>query len=247
MKNTYLHTDLNIKDVDASGKFQPAVPVKSDMAIFQRPEDTQRDIVAIKNETVIALNELSKEIKETRDGVIAFLVSISPEVQEARRRWYRAKPEQTGRVGVYEKWEKADPELLELPTIKEAKLKVAEIQARLSEAQGDLDRLQSEGTPRSKYVGSLIKATSTVNALAAAMERSTIEEIVYNTYKTRDLTRVPEQAINNARAHPNVLKYVGFKVTGLDPLKDSFGDAELSGAHARVNVAINKLIELITG
>jgi hypothetical protein len=119
MKNTYLHTDLNIKDVDASGKFQPAVPVKSDMAIFQRPEDTQRDIVAIKNETVIALNELSKEIKETRDGVIAFLVSISPEVQEARRRWYRAKPEQTGRVGVYEKWEKADPELLELPTIKE--------------------------------------------------------------------------------------------------------------------------------
>jgi hypothetical protein len=151
MQNTHLHTNVNVIDVDASGLFQPNGPTKTDAPVFSKPGE-HRDIQNIRNETLIALAQLQEDLKATRDDLIAFTVIMSPEVHEARRAWYRSKPERTGRAGVYEKWEKADPELQDLESVRAAKRKVAEIQAQLTEAQAELDRLEVEGTPRGKYM-----------------------------------------------------------------------------------------------
>jgi|HubBroStandDraft_6_1064221.scaffolds.fasta_scaffold4488868_1 hypothetical protein len=87
-----------------------------------------------------------------------------------------------------------------------------------------------------------MRATSLVNSLAAGMSRATLENIVFTIYRTLEITHIPAQAIENAKIHPDVIRFAGIKVFGLDPLRDSFGDAELSAVHSRIIHMVNKLV-----
>lgn len=59
------------------------------------------------------------------------------------------------------------------------------------------------------------------------------------------MSRLPKSIVDSARFNPDAIKFGIRFIRPLDPLRDSFGDAELCSAHERTVRAINKLIELI--
>lgn len=229
---------------DASHIFQPGGPTVTDVT----PTSPQQhiDINAIRHQVLNTLQECLNDLASTKDQFAEYKASLGPDIEEQRKSWYRSKPEDTGR-GEQQRWKDADPEVQALDAVREAKKKVEQARVQLSEAESQLAHLQSQGSPRAKYVTALHRATSMCNAASAQMERVTVEDIIHGTYGTTDLATVPLQAISNARIHPQVIRFQRQRITGLDPSRDAYGDLELSAANSRIIAGANNLIAVLKG
>jgi hypothetical protein len=239
-----INTDLQSQNIDVSHLVQPNGPVKADARVATKPEHV--DFRVIRNESLIRLAELIEELKKAAEAFSEFKSKITLATEEARRQWYRRNPGFAGRSDAYAQWEASDPELIELPAVVAAKIRVQNLKAQLADAESELSKLQTEGTPRAKYTRALVGAWTVINAVASGLKQAAFEDILFTLYKTSDLTLIPEQAVTNARVHPDVHRWNRFRSAQLlDPLRTEFGAAELSTAHMRAERLVEQLSEII--
>ena len=163
------------KNIDVSGAYQPDGPVKADVTVAKKPEHV--DFRVVRNESLIRLEELIEELKSSKEHFQCFKSKLSPGIEEARRSWYRKKPVEHGRNSAESvAWANSDPELKDLPGIRAAELRVSNLKAQLAEAESDLSKLQSEGTPRQKYTRAIIYACTVINSTAGELQRAALAE-----------------------------------------------------------------------
>lgn len=235
------------RNIDVSGAYQPDEPVNTNIPVALKPEPV--DFQVVRDQALIQLNETLEELQSAAEAFAEFRAGLSLDVEEERRAWSRKRPEEDGRNhGAVVAWKNSDPELRDLPAIVAAELRVRNLKAQLAEAESELSQLQSEGTPRQKYVRSIFSAWSAVNGLANGLKRAAIEDILFTLYKTRNFDRLPDAVIQTARVHPDSLRFESCQITQLlDPSRDSFGDLELANAFTRAVAGIERLVEIIKG
>jgi flagellar biosynthesis chaperone FliJ len=232
------------KDVNIAGAYQPDGPVKADIPVAAKPDHV--DFQVVRNDAMIQLAELIEELKNAKDEFATFKSNLSPDVETLRRDWSRKRPEEDGRNhDAVVAWQNSDPELQDLDAVVAAKRTVEELKQQLTEAQSELDQLYTQGTARAKYTRAVISAGSVINSIASGLQRAAFEDVLCTLYRTRDLSLIPEQAVENARIHPDVFRYRHRVTHPLDPLRTEFGDLELANAHNRVVREVERLTEII--
>jgi hypothetical protein len=75
-----------------------------------------------------------------------------------------------------------------------------------------------------------------------------MEELLQHLYGCSDIARLPKPAVDAASIHPDCVRLDIFRFVGrLDPLRNSYTDMELSSSYQRIEAAVAKMREIITG
>jgi hypothetical protein len=201
------------------------------------------------NEALARINNLLEELQNTRKAFEAWNAEQSPDLPELRQQWLRTKPESGSRSEEILQWQSEDPALLALPAVKKLKHKIAALKLEVQKAEDDLEALEAAGTPRDAWERSLAAAESLIPGIAGGLKKARMEELLQHLYGTSDSNRLPKQVTDAARCHPDVVRLDLFRYDGrrLDPMRDFHTDAELDAAYARIETAIGRLREIITG
>jgi hypothetical protein len=203
---------------------------------------------ATENEALARIDNLLKELNNTRKEFEAWKAEQSPDLPELRQQWLRSKPAPGPGTETLQ-WQSEDPALLALPAVKDLKRKIAALKMQLQKAEDNLEALEATGTPRDAWERSLLAAESLIPGIAGGLKKARMEELLQHLYGTSDSNRLPKQVTDAARCHPDVVRLDLFRYDGrrLDPMRDFHTDAELDAAYARIEAAIGRLREIITG
>jgi hypothetical protein len=230
---------------DVSGAY--VQPVNTN--VKPRPQHTPVPLSSLKEQTLTMLSEIVEEIRKAGKEFAEWRETITPEQHEAKARWQSKRPERTGAVNDgFTEWQKSNPEILALPSVKCAQKRVSELKTLLAEAQSELDIAVAIGSPRQGYVRAIISAGSRIAGLAQSLHRAACDEVSLKRFGVKDAASLPQELLYTVRNNELPLRLSPLTINKyLDPLRETFGDGEIAAANNRILSTVEGLVKIVEG
>lgn len=197
------------------------------------------------NAALIQLEELAANLKSAQQSFQDEKPGLPYDVDEQRRLWLRERPRSMGGREETE-WRRLDPEVQGRDDVRTATRRVAELKSQLNQAEVELNTLIDAGTSRTRLAKQILWAGSVLRSLLLSLERSVVEELIFDQFSTRDLKEVPPLILEQAKFSPWARRFARFAFAiNLDPHRLDYSELELSAAYAATASAIARLVEVI--